>query len=169
MHRFEVWAPFPHKVAARVNDATLPMTGPDEHGFWRVEAEDAEPGASYGYILDSDEKCYPDPRSQWQPDGVHGMSRIYGQNLFAWTDNKFQPIPLASAIVSMKCMLEPSPPRARWMLRSAGSIIWSISESPTSNSCPSRPSPEIAAGDTTQCHYSRSMSLMAAPTPSSAS
>jgi len=99
MHRFEVWAPFPRKVAVRVNNAVLPMTGPDEHDYWRVEAEDAEPGASYGYILDSDEKCYPDPRSQWQPDGVHGMSRLYGQNLFAWSDNRYQPVPLASAIV----------------------------------------------------------------------
>ena len=43
--------------------------------------------------------CYPDPRSQWQPNGVHGLSRVYDQTAFAWTDARFQAPPLASGIL----------------------------------------------------------------------
>jgi maltooligosyltrehalose trehalohydrolase len=103
MHRFEVWAPLPKKVAVRVNGAALPMQGPDEQGWWRLDVSEAEAGKNYCYLLDSDEKCYPDPRSQWQPHGVHGVSRVYDQNSFAWSDSRrgvnFQAPPLASGVV----------------------------------------------------------------------
>jgi maltooligosyltrehalose trehalohydrolase len=99
MHRFEVWAPLPKKVAVRVNDVNLAMHGPDEQGWWRLDVDQADAGADYCYLIDDDDKCYPDPRSQWQPHGVHGMSRVYGQDLFAWGDAKFRASPLASAIV----------------------------------------------------------------------
>ena len=31
----------------------------------------------YGYRLDGASSVLPDPRSRWQPDGVHGWSRTY--------------------------------------------------------------------------------------------
>ena len=99
MHRFEVWAPLPKKVSLRVNDATLPMNGPDEFGWWRLDVADAGPGADYSYLIDEDDKGYPDPRSQNQPKGVHGMSRVYDQGAFGWTDMKFQAPPLASGVI----------------------------------------------------------------------
>ncbi len=99
MHRFEVWAPLPRKLALRVNETTLPMHGPDEHGWWRLDVDKAGSGTDYGYMMDNDEKWYPDPRSQWQPHGVHGMSRLYDQNSFAWSDGGFQAPPLASGVI----------------------------------------------------------------------
>ncbi len=99
MHRFEVWAPHPRKVAVEANGKALPMPGPDERGWWRLDVEDAGPGTDYGYLLDNDPKVYPDPRSQWQPQGVHNRSRIYDQTAFVWSDDEFQPKPLASGIV----------------------------------------------------------------------
>lgn len=99
MHRFEVWAPLPQKVALRVNNNTAPMHGPDAQGWWRLDVDEAGPGSDYGYLLDDDERCYPDPRSQWQPRGVHGMSRLYNQDSFGWSDVKFQAPPLASGVV----------------------------------------------------------------------
>lgn len=99
MHRFEVWAPLPKKVAVRVNDATLPMHGPDEQGWWRLDVHQAAGGTEYGYLIDLEQRCYPDPRSQWQPHGVHGMSRLYDQSAFAWSDAKFQASPLASSVI----------------------------------------------------------------------
>jgi maltooligosyltrehalose trehalohydrolase len=99
MHRFEVWAPLPKKVALRVNDTTLLMHGPDEQGWWRLDVDEADAGADYCYLIDDDDKCYPDPRSQWQPHGVHGMSRVYADDAFAWSDAKFRAAPLPSAIV----------------------------------------------------------------------
>jgi maltooligosyltrehalose trehalohydrolase len=99
MHRFEVWAPLPKKVAVQVNNDALAMQGPDEHGWWRLDVEEAGAGTDYGYLIDDDKKSYPDPRSQWQPHGVHGMSRVYDQSSFAWSAGKFQPLPLASGVV----------------------------------------------------------------------
>jgi maltooligosyltrehalose trehalohydrolase len=75
------------------------MQGPDDRDWWHCQIEDAKPGTDYGYLLDDDSRTYPDPRSQWQPNGVHGLSRIYDQAAFSWNDAGFQALPLASAIV----------------------------------------------------------------------
>jgi maltooligosyltrehalose trehalohydrolase len=103
MHRFNVWAPRARKMAVSINGRSRPMHGPGEddesRGWWRLDVEDAGPGTDYGYLIDEDKKPYPDPRSQWQPDGVHGLSRIYDQHAFEWTDEGFQPRPLAGGIV----------------------------------------------------------------------
>jgi maltooligosyltrehalose trehalohydrolase len=99
MRRFEVWAPLPNKVAFRANESTQPMQGPDEQGWWHLDVQEASPSTDYGFLLDDDEKCYPDPRSQWQPHGVHGMSRLYDQNAFEWSDAGFQAPSLASGVI----------------------------------------------------------------------
>jgi maltooligosyltrehalose trehalohydrolase len=49
--------------------------------------------------VDDDAKVYPDPRSAWQPNGVHGLSRVYDHDRFAWSDAQFQAPPLASSII----------------------------------------------------------------------
>ena len=98
MHQFKIWAPLPKQLALRLNDRTMPMHGPDEDGFWSVDVEDASAGSDYGFLIDDDDTCYPDPRSPWQPYGVHGMSRVYDHSCFAWSDSKFHAPPLASAV-----------------------------------------------------------------------
>jgi maltooligosyltrehalose trehalohydrolase len=75
------------------------MTGPDHDNWWRLEVESAGPGTDYGFLVDDDPNPYPDPRSQWQPDGVHKLSRVYDHTQFHWTDTQFQAPPLASAII----------------------------------------------------------------------
>ena len=99
MHRFEVWAPLVKKMAVHVAGARPAMQGPDERGWWRVEVEAAGPGSDYGFLVDDDAKAYPDPRSLWQANGVHALSRVYDQSAFAWTDADFRALPLASAII----------------------------------------------------------------------
>jgi maltooligosyltrehalose trehalohydrolase len=99
MHRFEIWAPAAEKMAVRVDGVTLPMDGPDEHGWWRLDVEAAGPGTDYCFLIDADETCYPDPRSRSQPHGVHGTSRLYDQIAFAWSDAGFQAPPLASGVI----------------------------------------------------------------------
>src|ERR1039458_1787029 len=100
MHQFEIWAPFAKQMAVRVNDATLPMNGPDNEGWWRLNVEDATYGTDYGYVIDEDEHAYPDPRSLWQPNGVHSLSRVYNQHAFEWKNKGFQPPPLPSSVRS---------------------------------------------------------------------
>jgi maltooligosyltrehalose trehalohydrolase len=99
VHRFEVWAPFASSMRVRVDGIDMTMEGPDKSGSWRLEVSEAHAGTDYGYLVDEDQTCYPDPRSQWQPNGVHGLSRIYDQDRFPWTDASFQAPPLASAVV----------------------------------------------------------------------
>jgi maltooligosyltrehalose trehalohydrolase len=99
MHTFKVWAPLPKKVAVTSNGRTLAMEGPDRQGSWHLDVADAEPGSDYCFLLDDDDKCYPDPRSRWQPNGVHGASRLYDQASFHWNDGAFKSVPLANAVV----------------------------------------------------------------------
>ena len=46
-------------------------------------------GTDYAYLLDDDDRALPDPRSAWQPDGVHGCSRIYDHAAYPWTDQRW--------------------------------------------------------------------------------
>jgi maltooligosyltrehalose trehalohydrolase len=99
MHEFTVWAPRAWKVAVKIGDATYPMQGPSERGWWAVSVENAGPGTDYGFVLNDDERAYPDPRSQWQPHGVHGLSRVYDQAAFSWSDRDWQPPRFGRAVI----------------------------------------------------------------------
>lgn len=99
MHTFEVWAPRAKKLSIEVDHHRIPLPGPDSDGWWRLDVDFAGPGSDYGYLIDDDPKVYPDPRSQWQPHGVHRRSRVYDQTAFHWRDAGFQGSPLCQAIV----------------------------------------------------------------------
>ena len=99
MHEFTVWAPNAKKVAVKMGDALQAMSGPDEYGWWRATVADVDCGTDYAFVLDDDPKPYPDPRSQWQPHGVHGPSRLYDQKNFVWNDHIWQGPPLSSAVI----------------------------------------------------------------------
>jgi maltooligosyltrehalose trehalohydrolase len=99
MHRFEVWAPFAKTLAVSVNGVRHAMSGPDENDWWSLDLGDAGPGTDYGFLIDDEATPYPDPRAQWQPNGVHKPSRVYDQSAFQWSDSGFQPRPLDSAVV----------------------------------------------------------------------
>jgi len=99
MHEFTLWAPKVKKVAVKTGTVVYPMIGPDPAGWWKVAIDNAGPGDDYAFLIDKDPVPYPDPRSLWQPEGVHGPSRIYDQSAFSWNDAGFQPHPLVSAII----------------------------------------------------------------------
>ena len=98
MRRFEVWAPRAKSVSVKVGAESFRMRGADD-GWWRAEVDSARPGSDYGFLIDDDPTAYPDPRSQWQPNGVHTLSRVYDHAAFRWTDQQFQAPPLASAVI----------------------------------------------------------------------
>jgi maltooligosyltrehalose trehalohydrolase len=99
MHSFSVWAPRPKQVSVKVNDAVYPMEGPNQRGYWNAQVEAAKPGDDYAFLIDDDPTPYPDPRSYWQPQGVHGPSRIYDQKAFHWDDPTWQGPPLTGAVI----------------------------------------------------------------------
>jgi maltooligosyltrehalose trehalohydrolase len=53
----------------------------------------------YSFHLDGQESALPDPRSAWQPNGVHGPSRIFDQSAFEWHDSGWQAPPLSSGML----------------------------------------------------------------------
>src|SRR3954466_9376166 len=85
MTLFEVWAP-EKTVRLRVDGTDRDME-PDERGWWRAEVPEAGPGTDYAYVLSDHDTPLPDPRSKWQPGGVHGPSRVYDHTAFAWSDD----------------------------------------------------------------------------------
>ncbi len=99
MHEFKVWAPRSKKVTVKMGDVLAAMSGPDECGCWKAAVAEADCGTDYAFLLDDDPTPYPDPRSQWQPQGVHGPSRVYDQEHFAWNDQTWQGPPLSSAVI----------------------------------------------------------------------
>jgi maltooligosyltrehalose trehalohydrolase len=83
----------------KIGDVTYPMRGPSERGWWSVAVEQAGPGTDYGFVMDDDATAWPDPRSQWQPHGVHGLSRVYDQMAFVWRDAGWEAPPLEHAVI----------------------------------------------------------------------
>jgi maltooligosyltrehalose trehalohydrolase len=99
MHEFKVWAPSAQKIGVKIGDATYPMSGPSEQGWWTALLEQAGPGTDYGFVLGDDPKAWPDPRSESQPSGVHGLSRVYDQTAFSWSDQGWDAMALARAAI----------------------------------------------------------------------
>ena len=86
MAEFAVWAPFKHRVRVLVDNRAHVMKQ-DGAGWWRADIADAGPGTAYAFLLDDDETPLPDPRSLWQPTGVHSASRLYDHDAFFWSDH----------------------------------------------------------------------------------
>ncbi|NMH96482.1 malto-oligosyltrehalose trehalohydrolase [Pseudonocardia acidicola] len=98
MAEYAVWAPQRNKVRVLVDGTTHSMTRSGD-GWWRAEVEDNGPGTAYGFLLDDDETPLPDPRSLWQPNGVHAASRRYDHDAFWWTDQSWTGRPLAGSVL----------------------------------------------------------------------
>lgn len=98
MHRFGVWAPKAKRVRVEAAGRRHAMTAAGG-GWWEAEVAEAGPGTDYAYFLDDEELALPDPRSMWQPEGVHGRSRVLDTGTFAWNDAGWQAPPLNSGIL----------------------------------------------------------------------
>jgi maltooligosyltrehalose trehalohydrolase len=91
-----VWAPDAARVELVLDDGRHPMQ-PGEGGWWESSSS-LEPGSDYRFSLDGGEPL-PDPRSSWQPAGVHGPSRSVEHSAFEWSDAGFAQAALRDAIV----------------------------------------------------------------------
>jgi maltooligosyltrehalose trehalohydrolase len=83
VHKFTVWAPDASAVSLVLSSGSVPMTKAAD-GWWSVEAEGGY-GTDYAFSVDGSDPI-PDPRSPWQPDGVHGFSRVFDTSRLAWKD-----------------------------------------------------------------------------------
>lgn len=92
-HRFEVWAPGAREVCVltgspgwqvtQAEDATRTLCVPGKDGWWTADV--AVPRVcDYMFSLNGGAPL-PDPRSAWQPHGVHGPSRVFRAADYQWT------------------------------------------------------------------------------------
>ncbi|MEK6311107.1 MAG: malto-oligosyltrehalose trehalohydrolase [Curtobacterium sp.] len=96
--RYAVWAPKPDRVRLVVDDVEYPLTrGTDD--WWTTDAVLPHVGARYGFRIDDDDAVRPDPRSRFQPEGVHGPSEVVDPERFAWTDDAWTGRPARGGVI----------------------------------------------------------------------
>jgi maltooligosyltrehalose trehalohydrolase len=91
------WAPKAGVVELELGGRRRAMT-PVGDGWWEPAGRAPEHGEDYAFVLDG-EGPFPDPRSPWQPAGVHGPSRWLDHGRFPWSDHGWRPPPLESGLV----------------------------------------------------------------------
>jgi len=62
---------------------------PESDGYYSGLVNEARAGSLYKYRLDGGD-AYPDPASRFQPEGVHGYSRVVDPATFTWTDQAWK-------------------------------------------------------------------------------
>ena len=95
MSILRVWAPLPTTLELETDGGRTPMTS-QAGGWWTGEV--GGHGTDYALVLDGGPPR-PDPRSAWQPQGVHGPSRVLDHDSFAWTDRTWRGAPLAGSVL----------------------------------------------------------------------
>ena len=91
---FEIWAPRAKTVDLVVDGVSTPMEQ-SAGGWWTGHRE----GSDYGYRVDGAETVLPDPRSRRQPDGVHGLSRVFDVAEYRWNDASWEGRELQGGVI----------------------------------------------------------------------
>ena len=97
MNLRRVWAPRASRVELVTAVEKLPMES-RSGGWWQIELPSTLESVDYAFSLDGGEPR-PDPRSLYQPNGVHAFSRPVDFDAFKWTDKAWRPPPLSAAII----------------------------------------------------------------------
>jgi maltooligosyltrehalose trehalohydrolase len=96
---FSVWAPAATSVDLVLDHGRkIPLRTGDE-GYWQAEVDGVHPGDNYRYSVDGGAPL-PDPRSRWQPEGVHGRSQLIDvAELRRIHQSPFRARPLRGAVI----------------------------------------------------------------------
>ena len=92
-----VWSPTAKQVECVVEGESVPLIRKG-HGWWAATCRRLCESERYSFQIDGGPPL-PDPRSPFQPDGVHGASCHVDHETFSWTDRHWQARPLASAVL----------------------------------------------------------------------
>jgi maltooligosyltrehalose trehalohydrolase len=98
MTAFSVWAPKAGNVNLVIDGERLAMTESSRAGWWELDVPSAGHGTDYAFSIDGGPPR-PDPRSTWQPHGVHKSSRSYDHARFEWTDGSWHGVPLTGSVL----------------------------------------------------------------------
>ncbi len=86
--RFGVWAPIAERVELVIEHGPSPIVSPmdrGDQGVWTTFVPGIGAGTLYRFAVDG-KAPIPDPRSRYQPRGVHGPSEVIDLGAFDWTD-----------------------------------------------------------------------------------
>lgn len=90
MTELRVWAPEAHAVRVHImregadEQVAIADMSKGRDGWW--VGPSVTDGDEYAFEVDGNGP-FPDPRSAWQPHGVHSFSRVFDPTAFAWTDS----------------------------------------------------------------------------------
>lgn len=94
---FSVWAPHAKSADLLLDARRIPLAL-TERGYWQADVP-AHAGQSYQYSLNG-AAGLPDPRSRWQPAGVHGASQVLNAPLPGTPMGRgFRAMPLNEAVI----------------------------------------------------------------------
>jgi maltooligosyltrehalose trehalohydrolase len=93
---FSVWAPNAKSVDLVLGEQRFALE-PLADGFWQADVA-ADTRRGYRYSIDGAVPV-PDPRSRWQPEGVHGASHVIPLDGKPRGNGEFQPVALGQAII----------------------------------------------------------------------
>lgn len=98
---FRVWAPRVRELSLRLitggESRAFPLNA-EGAGYFSATIAGAGDGDCYFFILDNNTER-PDPASRFQPEGVHGPSRIVDQRKHSWSCRDWKGMPLAEYII----------------------------------------------------------------------
>jgi maltooligosyltrehalose trehalohydrolase len=104
MKLFKVWAPRAEAVSLALLDRNEDILMEKRAGdWWEIEIDDARHGERYFFVLNGEKQPnggarFPDPRSEWQPEGVHGPSAVVDHDRFNWSDQGWHAPPIEAAV-----------------------------------------------------------------------
>lgn len=96
---FRLWAPGAGKVALELDGGLRLSMMREDGGWFALATGQAKAGDGYRFVL-PDGLAVPDPASRWQPDGVHGPSRVVDPASYAWTVNEWRGRPWHETVLS---------------------------------------------------------------------
>ncbi len=93
-----VWAPYARTVDLVLGEQRIALRAAP-CGYWQADVS-AHAGQNYKYSIDG-AAAVPDPRSRWQPAGVHGASQILGPIAHPSPPGRgvFRAVPLGEAVI----------------------------------------------------------------------
>jgi maltooligosyltrehalose trehalohydrolase len=95
---FGVWAPRAERIDVQIDGGPSAQLIRDADGVHVGLVPGVETGARYKFRIDGGD-AFPDPRSRFQPDGVHGPSEVIDPGAFAWTDADWPGITMDRLVV----------------------------------------------------------------------
>ena len=97
--QFSVWAPLAERVRVRLTSGETQELTRSENGVFDGVVASARAGDDYAFLLDDSDTPIPDPVSRWQPEGVHGPSRIVDPHAFQWSDGGWRGLAMRELVI----------------------------------------------------------------------